>query len=274
MRESVYLASFLRLTSTYFLDVLSLDGVAFEWLRCLAPPRRYRRPAVRCALGAPRAPRRGTRFRRDAGAAAARYRRDRRQRRAAHAVRLQPHPRLRRRVRSYPWHCARFGRRPDQGAVRAGTAPTGGACHGHRRVPVSAAQARFGGRDADHRPSWARPNHRPHRRDAVFHGVGRRHQARHLPAAAGDLRSEVLKAGSRAGGLAGGLVVLLSACPLARLPAQTVDTIVVENHNVFDAGDGPGFVAHLANALHVTTRAAVIRRTLLFDAGDRYDSAR
>jgi hypothetical protein len=82
--------------------------------------------------------------------------------------------------------------------------------------------------------------------------------------------------GWRAGGLAGWLAVaLLPACPLARLPAQTVDTIVVQNHNVFDAtGDGPGFVARLANALHVTTRAAVIRRTLLLDAGDHYDSAR
>ncbi|HEX9394453.1 MAG TPA: hypothetical protein VF923_07370, partial [Gemmatimonadales bacterium] len=70
------------------------------------------------------------------------------------------------------------------------------------------------------------------------------------------------------------LAVLLLVCPLACLTAQTVDTIVVQNHNVFDAGTGPGLVAHLANALHVTTHAGVIRRTLLFDAGDRYDSAR
>ena len=82
----------------------------------------------------------------------------------------------------------------------------------------------------------------------------------------------------RAVGRSGGLAVVtvlaaLTARPPDRLTAQTVDTIVVDNHNVFDAGDGPGFVAHLANALHVTTRAAVIRRTLLLDAGDRYDSA-
>ncbi|HXI35122.1 MAG TPA: hypothetical protein VNH63_13620, partial [Gemmatimonadales bacterium] len=70
------------------------------------------------------------------------------------------------------------------------------------------------------------------------------------------------------------LAVLLLVCPVARLSAQTIDTIVVENHNVFDAGTGPGFVARLANTLHVTTHAGVIRRTLLFDAGDRYDSAR
>ncbi len=67
---------------------------------------------------------------------------------------------------------------------------------------------------------------------------------------------------------------LLTAHPPDRLTAQTIDTIVVQNHNVFDAGTGPGFVARLANTLHVTTHAGVIRRTLLFDAGDRYDSAR
>ncbi|MGH7698958.1 MAG: hypothetical protein ACREMJ_00330, partial [Gemmatimonadales bacterium] len=41
-----------------------------------------------------------------------------------------------------------------------------------------------------------------------------------------------------------------------------------------EAGDGPGFVARLANALHVKTRASVIRRTLLVEPGDAYDSAR
>ena len=69
------------------------------------------------------------------------------------------------------------------------------------------------------------------------------------------------------------LAALLAVGAAGCLTAQTIDTIVVQNHNVFDAGDGPGFVAHLANALHITTRAGVIRRTLLFDAGDRYDSA-
>ncbi|MGH7698899.1 MAG: hypothetical protein ACREMJ_00035, partial [Gemmatimonadales bacterium] len=59
-----------------------------------------------------------------------------------------------------------------------------------------------------------------------------------------------------------------------RLSAQTIDTVVVRSANVFDeAGDGPGFVARLANALHVKTRASVIRRTLLVEPGDAYDSA-
>ena len=70
-------------------------------------------------------------------------------------------------------------------------------------------------------------------------------------------------------------LTLLSLCPSIRLSAQTIDTIVVVNHNIFDLeGDAPGFLARLANRLHVTTRAGVIRRTLLVNPGDRYDSAR
>jgi hypothetical protein len=59
------------------------------------------------------------------------------------------------------------------------------------------------------------------------------------------------------------------------LSAQTIDTVVVDNRNVFDnAGDGPAFIARLANALHIKTRASVIRRSLLLSRGDAYDSAR
>jgi hypothetical protein len=64
--------------------------------------------------------------------------------------------------------------------------------------------------------------------------------------------------------------VLVSATP-----QQTIDTIVIDNRNVFDnANDGPGFVARLANALHIKTRASVIRRSLLIAPGQLYDSAR
>lgn len=60
----------------------------------------------------------------------------------------------------------------------------------------------------------------------------------------------------------------------ARLPAQVIDTIVVKNSNVFDAADdGPGFVARLTNALHIRTQGSVIRRSLLVNPGDAYDSA-
>jgi len=71
-------------------------------------------------------------------------------------------------------------------------------------------------------------------------------------------------------------VVLLLIGALARpLAGQTVDTIVVENRNIFEPlGDAPGLLARLGDALHVRTRASVIRRTLLFDQGDRYDSAK
>jgi len=68
-----------------------------------------------------------------------------------------------------------------------------------------------------------------------------------------------------------GLVALL----LSAAPQQIVDTIVVDNRNIFDhAADGPGFVAHLANALHIRTRASIIRRSLLLSPGQPYDSAR
>jgi len=70
-------------------------------------------------------------------------------------------------------------------------------------------------------------------------------------------------------------ISLLSAIPPVRLSAQVVDTVVVDNRNIFDrSGDGPGFVGRLANALHVRTRASVIRRSLLLAPGQPYDSAR
>jgi len=72
-----------------------------------------------------------------------------------------------------------------------------------------------------------------------------------------------------------GAAALAAAVRAAPLPAQTVDTIVVVNHNIFGPESAaPGFLARLADALHVRTRAWVIRRTLLFDQGDPYDSAR
>lgn len=68
---------------------------------------------------------------------------------------------------------------------------------------------------------------------------------------------------------------VLAAVPAAPLAAQTIDTIVVVNHNIFEpTGAAPGFLARLADALHVRTRPWVIRRTLLFDQGARYDSAK
>jgi hypothetical protein len=69
--------------------------------------------------------------------------------------------------------------------------------------------------------------------------------------------------------------MLAGAAAPVRVAAQTIDTIVVENHNIFDAGDNDvGFLARLANALHIRTRPSVIRRTLFLNQGDGYDSAR
>jgi hypothetical protein len=68
------------------------------------------------------------------------------------------------------------------------------------------------------------------------------------------------------------LTVLLTVAPATRLAAQTVDTIVVENANIFDDRD-QRTVARWANALHITTNAWVIRRTILLRPGEPYDSA-
>lgn len=70
-----------------------------------------------------------------------------------------------------------------------------------------------------------------------------------------------------------GLLLLLQT---ASPPAPTIDTIVIENGNVFHgtADGAPRFVVHLANALHIPTRQWVIRRRLLINKGDRLDQLR
>lgn len=56
---------------------------------------------------------------------------------------------------------------------------------------------------------------------------------------------------------------------------QTIDTIIIENGNVFSERDGaPGWVSNLANTLHIRTRQWVIRRRLLLNRGDLFDVAR
>jgi hypothetical protein len=71
------------------------------------------------------------------------------------------------------------------------------------------------------------------------------------------------------------LAGLAAATIAGRAAAQAVDTVVVDNRNVFESTGGAlDPLARLADALHVTTRAWVIRRTLLLDQGEPYDSAR
>jgi hypothetical protein len=58
------------------------------------------------------------------------------------------------------------------------------------------------------------------------------------------------------------------------LQTPVIDTVIVVNHNIFASTDeAPGFLPGLINALHRTTRAGVIRRTILLEPGMRYDSA-
>lgn len=74
--------------------------------------------------------------------------------------------------------------------------------------------------------------------------------------------------------------MVLAACAAVLLPgrsagAQTIDSIVVLNEDVFaEEEEQMQFLARLANALHVRTRAATIRRALLINQGDQFDSAR
>ncbi|PYQ70820.1 MAG: hypothetical protein DMG04_23325, partial [Acidobacteria bacterium] len=68
---------------------------------------------------------------------------------------------------------------------------------------------------------------------------------------------------------------LLAVCPSAPLVAQTIDTIIVVRHNVYDRKrDAPKVVASVGNALHITTLAWVVRHALLIKRGDTYDSAK
>jgi hypothetical protein len=63
--------------------------------------------------------------------------------------------------------------------------------------------------------------------------------------------------------------------PIRPSAHQPIDTIIIENGNVFDRADAaPDWVAHLANGLHMRTRQWVIRRRLLMNRGDPFDRAR
>ena len=74
-----------------------------------------------------------------------------------------------------------------------------------------------------------------------------------------------------------GLIVILAAVPCIRLTAQSpiIDTVIVVTHNIYDVNDSTrGRFPRLVNALHVTTRPGVVRRTILLAAGEPFDSAR
>src|SRR5690242_18966203 len=70
---------------------------------------------------------------------------------------------------------------------------------------------------------------------------------------------------------------LLALCPSASVSvaAQTIDTIIVVRHNVYDRKRNvPKVVACVRNAQHSTTLGWVVRRALLIKRGDTYDSAK
>ena len=66
-----------------------------------------------------------------------------------------------------------------------------------------------------------------------------------------------------------------TAAPSLPPARTTIDTIIIVNRNIFDLQeDASSFLARLANRLHVRTHAGIIRRTLLVNPGEPYDSAR
>ncbi len=55
--------------------------------------------------------------------------------------------------------------------------------------------------------------------------------------------------------------------------SRVITAITLDRRNIFDASEGSFFGIRIINALHVPTRAPLIRRELLFQRGDRFDAA-
>src|SRR5437867_571309 len=75
------------------------------------------------------------------------------------------------------------------------------------------------------------------------------------------------------------MATLLAAATPGHSVAQgappAIDTVIIVNRNIFDQQEyASSFLARLANRLHVRTHAGIIRRTLLINPGEPYDSAR
>lgn len=83
---------------------------------------------------------------------------------------------------------------------------------------------------------------------------------------------------TRSGPILVGLLALAGSALAAQgVPDSTVAPVIrgieLERHNVFDLSRTHAFYARWMNALHVVTRAGVIRDELLLAPGERYDSA-
>jgi hypothetical protein len=67
-------------------------------------------------------------------------------------------------------------------------------------------------------------------------------------------------------------IAAAQAAPIAD-SIRVVRAIELHRFSVFDSAEAKGFLARMANRLHVTTRPSVVHRELLFQAGKPYDSA-
>ena len=60
----------------------------------------------------------------------------------------------------------------------------------------------------------------------------------------------------------------------SRDTTPVVRAVEIVRYDIFAPSEASNFAARAANGLHFTTRAGVVRRELLFRAGEPYDSAR
>ncbi|MEP6744055.1 MAG: hypothetical protein ABJB33_01050 [Gemmatimonadota bacterium] len=69
------------------------------------------------------------------------------------------------------------------------------------------------------------------------------------------------------------LAALLAALPSRHLVAQTITAVEIERHDVFTSDVARTFYGRIANALHIKTQDAAVRREILLHPGQPYDSA-
>ena len=68
------------------------------------------------------------------------------------------------------------------------------------------------------------------------------------------------------------LVALLGAARVVAAQAPIVDSIAIVTDDIFAADESSNVLFDLANLLHVKTRTSIVRRELLFRAGEPYDA--
>jgi hypothetical protein len=56
-------------------------------------------------------------------------------------------------------------------------------------------------------------------------------------------------------------------------PPRIITDVIIRRDNIFSPAEARNFIPRLINSIHITTRASTIRRELLFEAGQPYDSA-